>query len=76
MNKNNSAENNSIDRSSTECNSIKNNSLQTIDITILSEQKKFLLSETIGIENYFYQEIDQKKSCSKELNIYVTTLVI
>ena len=42
MNKNNSAENNSIDRSSTECNSIKNNSLQAIDITVLSEQKKFL----------------------------------
>ena len=73
MNKNNSAENNSIDRSSAECNSIKNNSLETIDITVLSEQKKFRLSEIIVNENYFYQEIDQRKSCSKELNIYVTT---
>ena len=73
MNKNNFAENNSIDRSSGECNSIKNNSLETIDITVLSEQKKFRLSEIIVNENYFYQEIDQRKSCSKELNIYVTT---
>ena len=56
-----------------ECNSIKNNSLETIDKTVLSEQTKFRLSEIIGIENYFYQEIDQRKSCSKKLNKYVTT---
>ena len=60
MNKNNSAENISI-----EYNSIKNNSLETIDKTVLSEQTKFRLSEIIGIENYFYQEINQRKSCSK-----------
>ena len=63
MNKNNSAENISI----------KNNSLETIDKTVLSEQTKFESSEIIGIENYFYQEINQKKSCSKKLNKYVTT---
>ena len=34
----------------------------------LSKQTKFRLSEIIGIENYFYQEINQKKSCSKKLN--------
>ena len=34
---------------------------------------KFQLSETIGIENYFYQEISQRKSCSKKLNKYVET---
>ena len=34
---------------------------------------KFQLSETIGIENYFYQEISQRKSCSKKLNKYVAT---
>ena len=56
-----------------ECNSIKNNSLETIDKTVLSEQTKFRLSEIIGIENYFYQEINQRKSCSKKLNKYVTT---
>ena len=61
-------ENNSI-----ECNSIKNNSLETIDKTFLSEQTKFRLREIIGIENYFYQEINQRKSCSKQLNKYVRT---
>ena len=61
-------ENNSI-----EYNSIKNNSLERIDKTVLSEQTKFRLSEIIGIENYFYQEINQRKSCSKKLNKYVTT---
>ena len=61
-------ENNSI-----EYNSIQNNSLETIDKTVLSEQRKFRLSEIIGIKNYFYQEINQRKSCSKKLNKYVTT---
>ena len=61
-----------------ECNSIeniciKNNSLETIDKTVLSEQTKSQLSEIIGIENYFYQEINQRKSCSKKLNKYVAT---
>ena len=37
-----------------ECNSVK-----TIDKTVLSEEKKFRLSEIIGIKNYFYQEINQ-----------------
>ena len=63
MNKNNSSENISI----------KNNSLETIDKTVLSEQTKFESSEIIGIENYFYQEFNQRKSCSKKLNKYVTT---
>ena len=51
----------------------KSNSLETIDKTVLSEQTKFRLSEIIGIENYFYQEINQRKSCSKKLSKYVTT---
>ena len=38
----------------------------------LSDQTKFWLSEIMGIENYFYQEINQQKSCSKKLNTYVT----
>ena len=37
----------------------------------LSEQTKFQLSEIIGIENYFQQEINQRKSCSKKSNKYV-----
>ena len=44
-----------------ECNSIQCNSLGRTDKTFLSEQTKFRLSEIIGIENYFYQEINQKK---------------
>ena len=46
----------------------ESNSIKAIDKTNLSEQTKFRLSEIIGIENYFYQEIDQRKSCSKKLN--------
>ena len=38
----------------------------------LSEQKKFALSEIIGIENYFHQKNKQRKSCNKKLNEYVT----
>ena len=48
------------------------NSIEAIDKTILFEQTKYRLSEIIGIENYFYQEINQRKSCSKKLNKYVT----
>ena len=50
----------------------KSNSIEAIYKTILSEQTKFRLSEIIGIENYFQQEINQRKSCSKKLNKYVT----
>ena len=55
-------------------NSIEFNSLETNDKTVLSEQTKFRLSEIIGIGNYFYQEINQRKSCSKKLNKYVTNV--
>ena len=51
----------------------KSNSIKAIDKTSLCEQTKFQLSEIIGIENYFYQEINQRNSCSKELNKYVIT---
>ena len=34
----------------------------------LSEQTNFRLSEIIGIENYFYQEVNQRKSCSKKIS--------
>ena len=57
----------------------ENNSIEVIPLKIihqkqlikqfLSEQIKFRLSEIIGIENYFYQEINQRKSCSKKLNM-------
>ena len=38
----------------------------------LSEQTKFWLSHIIGIEDYFHQEINQRKSYSKKLSKYVT----
>ena len=44
----------------------ENKSIETIDKT------KFWLSEKIGIENYLYREINQRKPCSKKLNKYVT----
>ena len=54
-------------------NSIESNSLETVDKTVSSEQTKFRLSEIIGIDNYFYQEVNQRKPCSKKLKKYVTT---
>ena len=38
----------------------------------LSEQTKFRLSKIIGIENYFHQEVNQRKLCCKKLSKYVT----
>ena len=49
------------------------NSIRAIDKTDLSEQTKFWLDEISKIENYFIEEINQRKSCSKKLNKYVTT---
>ena len=36
----------------------ESNSIKATDKTNLSEQTKFRLSEIIGIENYFHQEIN------------------
>ena len=41
----------------------ESNSIEAIDKTNLTEQTKFQLSEIIGIENHFYQKINQRKSC-------------
>ena len=49
----------------------KSNSIEAIDKTDLSEQTKFWLYEINKIENYFIEEINQRKSCSKKLNKYV-----
>ena len=38
----------------------------------MEENTRFRLSEIIGTENYFHEEINQKKSCSKKLSKYVT----
>ena len=37
-----------------------------------TDQKKIRLNKISKIENYFNQEISQKKSCSKKLSKYVT----
>ena len=42
--------------------------MDEIDKINLTNQTKFRLSEIIGIENYFYQEINQQKLYSKKLN--------
>ena len=47
------------------------NSIEALDKTNLTDQKKFRLSEIIGIENYFYQETNQRKSYCKKINKYV-----
>ena len=49
----------------------KSISIELIDKTILSEQTKFRLDEISKIENYFYEEFNQRKSCSKTLSKYV-----
>ena len=43
----------------------KRNSIEAIDKTDLSEQTKFRLDEISKIENYFIEEINQRKSSSK-----------
>ena len=48
----------------------ESNSIETIDRTNLTEQTKIRLDKITKIENYFYQEINQRKSCSKKLSKY------
>ena len=47
------------------------NSIEAIDKTNLTNQTKFWLDEISKIENYFIEEINQRKSCSKKLSKYV-----
>ena len=49
----------------------KSNSIGAIDKTDLSEQTKFRLDEISKTENYFHEEINQRKSWSKKLSKYV-----
>ena len=43
----------------------KSNSIEAIDKTNLSEQTKFWLNGISKIENYFIEEINQTKLCSR-----------
>ena len=49
----------------------ESNSIEVIDKTNLTNQTKFLLGEISKIENYFIEEINQRKSCSKKLSKYL-----
>ena len=51
----------------------ESNFIKTINRTNLTEQTKFRfrLDETSKIENYFHEDINQRKSCSKKLSKYV-----
>ena len=45
--------------------------MNEIDRTNLIDLTKFQLDEISKIENYFIEEINQRKSCSKKLSKYV-----
>ena len=45
--------------------------MNEIDETNLTDQKKSRLNERSNIENYFNQEINQRKLCSKKISKYV-----
>ena len=49
----------------------ENNSIEGIDKTNLTNQTKFRSDEISKIDNYFIEEINQRKLCSKKLNKYV-----
>ena len=47
----------------------ESNSIETIGRTNLIEETKFRLDKIRKIENYFHEEINQRKLCSKKLNM-------
>ena len=47
------------------------NSIKAIDRTNLTEETKFRLDKICKIENYFHEEINQRKLCSKKLSKYL-----
>ena len=49
----------------------KCNSIEAIDKINLSEQTKFWLDEISKIDNYFIEEINQRKSCNTKLSKYI-----
>ena len=46
------------------------NSIETIDRTNLTKQTKIRLNKITEIENYFYEEINERKLCSNKLSKY------
>ena len=49
----------------------ESNSIESNGKAILTNQTKFRLDEISKIENYFINEINQRKLCSKKLSKYV-----
>ena len=48
----------------------ESNSIETIDRTNLTKQTKIRLNKITEIENYFYEEINERKLCSNKLSKY------
>ena len=53
----------------------KSSFIEAIDKTDLSEQTRFRLDEISQIENYFTEEINQIKLCSKKLNMLLLLII-
>ena len=51
------------------------NSIETVDRTNLTEETKIRLNKITGIENYFHQEINQRKSFSRKLVLMLLLLI-
>ena len=49
----------------------ENNFIEVVDRTNLTEQRKIRTDKITETEDYFYHEINQRKSCSKKLSKYV-----
>ena len=47
--------------------------MNEIDKTKLTDQTKLRLEEIKRIENYFHEELNQRKLCNKKLSKHVTT---
>ena len=45
--------------------------MNEIDKTNMIDQTKYILNEITKIENYFIEEINQRKACTKEISKYV-----
>ena len=51
----------------------ESNSVKAIDRTSVTEQTKIRLNKITEIKNYFYEEISQRKWCSKKSSKYIAT---
>ena len=54
----------------------KSNSVEAIGKPNLTNQTKFRLDEISKIENYFIEELNQRKLCSRTLSKYVAFFLL